>query len=93
MKRPIKKLTIEQLAARIWMLPKDTEYNFSQEEDGSDYWGVKRLDIFNGDIILIGYYGDHPDFMFDRNQDDSYTIITDALKAFFQREFLWVFEN
>lgn len=93
MRKPINKLTIEQIAAQICLLPVNQEFNFSQNEDGSDYWGVKRLDIFNGDIILVGYYGDRPDFMFDRNQDDAYTIITDALKAFFQREFLWVFED
>lgn len=93
MKRPIKKLTIEQLAARIWMLPKDTEYNFSEKEDGSDYWGAKHIDLFECDYTFIGYYGQAPTLVISPESEHSYTEFEEAMKECFQQEFLWVFED
>lgn len=93
MKKPIKKLTIPQIAAQICLLPVNREYSFSQNEDGSDYWGVIRLQMFDADFVLISYYGQSPTWVFDLYQDDVFTTMIEAFKSEVEEEFLWVFEE
>jgi hypothetical protein len=50
------KISILQLAHIIDNLDVNQEINFSQEIN-SDYWGVRRIAVFEGEVILLGYYG------------------------------------
>lgn len=92
MRKPINKLTIEQIAAKIYLLPVNQEFNFAESEDGSNYWGAKRMNVFEYDIIIIGYYGWAPTFWLDLNDPDGYQCLLESMLQHFSEEFLWVFE-
>jgi hypothetical protein len=56
-RKPTDQCTLEDLSFILLNLEYNKEFNFSQNSNGSDYWGAKRLNLFNGDIIVFGYYG------------------------------------
>lgn len=56
-KQPTGYCTIHELAQRLLLLNIDEELNFSENPDGSDYWGGKSLKVFEQQIVVFGYYG------------------------------------
>jgi hypothetical protein len=56
-KKPVSQCTVAELAKKLIELEADKELNFSENEDGSDYWGAKKLSLFEQKIIIFGYYG------------------------------------
>ncbi|MBF0648732.1 hypothetical protein IR083_07860 [Dysgonomonas sp. GY75] len=38
-------------------MEKGVEINFSENKDGSGYWGAKKLILFDQEVIIFGYYG------------------------------------
>lgn len=56
-KRPTGQCTVLELAKRLLDLNIGEELNFSENQDGSDYWGAKYMEVFEQQIILFGYYG------------------------------------
>ena len=56
-KIPGSQCTIAELASILLNMEAETEINFSQNPDGSDYWGAKKLALFEQEIIIFGYYG------------------------------------
>lgn len=58
-RKPTDQCTLSELSFILLNLEYDKELNFSQTGNGSDYWGAKRLNLFEGDIIIFGYYGSY----------------------------------
>lgn len=56
-KIPNDKCTVSELASILLGMEAETELNFSENKDGSDYWGAKKLVLFEQEIIIFGYYG------------------------------------
>ncbi len=56
-KQPTGQCTVLELAKRLLDLNIGEEINFSENQDGSDYWGAKYMEVFEQQIILFGYYG------------------------------------
>lgn len=56
-KQPTGQCTVQELAHRLLSLNTGEELNFSENPDGSDYWGAKYLEVFEQHIIIFGYYG------------------------------------
>lgn len=93
MRKPSRKLTIRQLAAQIMLQPIGRELNFSQNEDGSDYWGAIRMNLFEGEAIFLGYYGGCVELTFNGNDPHILNVMDDSMTTFFEEEFLWVFDQ
>ena len=66
----MKKLTIPPLATAIMKLGYEEELLFKSKRD-SDLWGAKRIRVFDGDIILFGYYGGFETDLYNPFNDDS----------------------
>lgn len=56
-KQPTGQCSVKELAQRLLDMNIGEELNFSENKDGSDYWGAKYLEIFEQQIIVFGYYG------------------------------------
>lgn len=54
---PICNCTVTELAEKLINMEVNTELNFSEGEDSSEYWGAKKLELFEQNIIIFGYYG------------------------------------
>lgn len=94
MRKPSRKLTIRQLAAQIILQPVGRELNFSQNEDGSDYWGAVTLSLFESHVTLIGYYGGCVEMTFNHNDPSALlNQMEDTIASHFEEEFLWVFDQ
>ena len=56
-KQPTGQCTVKELAQQLLDMNIGEELNFSENQDGSDYWGAKYMEVFEQQIILFGYYG------------------------------------
>jgi len=56
-KIPNNQCTISELAVRLLDMEPNIEVNFSENEDGSEYWGAQKLLLFEQEVIIFGYYG------------------------------------
>lgn len=56
-KKPDKACTVQELAGILLDMEPETELNFSENKDGSGYWGAKKLILFEQEIIIFGCYG------------------------------------
>jgi hypothetical protein len=65
MRKPNGECTTEELAAKLLGLEQNVEFNFSANEDGSDYFGAKKMNLFDKEQIFVGYYGDAYLYIFD----------------------------
>ncbi|MDR2005300.1 MAG: hypothetical protein LBQ74_19940 [Prevotella sp.] len=75
-RKPTGRCTVQELAKSIFNLEMDIEFNFSLNEDGSDFFGVIRKRIFDGDILLLGYYRGSETSMFNLiNQQEDKDLI------------------
>ncbi|MBF0578181.1 hypothetical protein [Dysgonomonas sp. GY617] len=55
--QPTGQCTVHELAQKLLTLNTGEELSFSENPDGSDYWGAKYLEVFEQHIIVFGYYG------------------------------------
>jgi len=56
-KTPNNQCTVYELAVRLLNMETNIEVNFSENKDGSDYWGAQKLVLFDQEVIIFGYYG------------------------------------
>ena len=82
----MQKITIPQLAQKIMELDYEEELLFKVYKD-CDLWGAKRIRIFDGDIILFGYYGGQLTEMYNLETDsDDYSPLIESLKYHINHE-------
>lgn len=90
-KTPTSKLNHDQLASKITLLKEGEEFNFSENEDGSDYWGAKVINVFDTLVVIVGYYGGTPELVVGYSTGEVYERVLDGLGNFFKQEFLYTF--
>ena len=56
-KTPNSQCSVSELATMLLNMETGIEINFSENKDGSDYWGAKKLALFEQEVIIFGYYG------------------------------------
>lgn len=91
-RKPTKKLNHNQLASKIVSLNLGEEINFSANEDGSDYWGAKCVDVFDSSVTLVGCYGKSPEFIL-WDDECSHRRVLDFMSYSFKQEFLYTFDE
>lgn len=87
------KLNHNQLASKIVSLDDGEEINFSENENGSDYWGAKRVSVFDSSVTLVGYYGKSPEFILRDDDECSHRRVLDFISNTFKQEFLYTFDE
>lgn len=92
MKKPTEKITPSQLAASICLLKPNEELNFSEEPDGSEYWGAVCISQFESTVILIGYYGTGAELMIKGDGAYLFNELSDILEDYFKDKTLWYFQ-
>lgn len=89
---PVSNCTLSDLADKLLNIEPNTELNFSKNPDGSDYYGAKRISIFDCDILMWGYYGHSYLYTFDFSTGEKDDII-EALKKEFDTDAVYLFEQ
>ena len=79
---PVGNCTLSDLADKLLSLEPNTELNFSKNADGSDYYGAKRLTLFDCDLLMWGYYGHSYLYTFDYSIGERSEIIEELKKEF-----------
>ena len=74
--------TISELARLVYEMPEGGEINFTCRED-DDFWAVKKINIFDGPVVIIGSYGGGEtvakDIQIDCEEDEIANFLDDAL--------------
>lgn len=82
--QPISNCTVKELASMIDALESGTELNFCLNPDGSDYWGVRVVQLFDSVVTLFGRYGEQ--FVEVYNDAEELTDLTDKLVYHLEKE-------
>lgn len=76
------RVSIAELCKMIELLPIDGAIDFNCDEE-SDYWGIKKLSLFDGKVVTIGSYGGGMTSMLDRQfyqtEEELYNFIKESL--------------
>lgn len=75
-KKPDRECTVLELADILLNMKTGIELNFSENKDGSDYWGAKKLVLFEQEIIIFGYHGGPALQMYECQKD----VISDMVR-------------
>lgn len=74
--------TISELAHLVYEMPEGGEINFTCRED-EDFWAVKKINIFDGPVVIIGSFGGGhtvaKDIQIDCEEEEIESFLDDAL--------------